>query len=110
MKEVQLKYEYWTCQLNAKYTQDLDNHITEKHAVDKSFILPISTEEFECPGCDLIFLADHNFDSHVYKEHNYSFTCRHCNKHLPDKDEMAGIYNKMFRSPCDGHHLCHCRL
>ena len=95
MKEVQLKYEYWKCQFNAKDTQDLDNHITGKHAVDKSFILPISTEEFGCPGCNSIFLADHNFDRHVYKDHMYSFTCRHCNKHLSGGDEMAGVYKKI---------------
>ena len=110
MKEVQLKCEYWTCQFNAKDTLDLNNHITVKHAVDETFIFPDSTEEFECPGCDFVFLADHNFARHVYEEHKYSFSCRHFNKHLPGEDETAGIHYKMCTAPCDCHRFCHCRL
>ena len=30
----------------------LDNHIAVKHSMDKSFIFPSSTEEFECPDRD----------------------------------------------------------
>ena len=48
VKEVQPQYEYWQCQFNAKDKQDLDNHISVKHAVDESFIFPNSTEEFKC--------------------------------------------------------------
>ena len=110
VKDVHLECEYWTCQFNARDKKDLDNHITVKHAVDESFIYPSSTEEFECPDCDLVFMADHNFARHVFEEHKYSFTCRHCNKHLPGEDEMAGIHYKMCTAPCDGHRFCHCKL
>ena len=68
VKEVQHKCEYWQCQFNATNTYELASHIKMKHAVDESFIYPSFNEEFECPGCDYIFLADRNFARHVYEE------------------------------------------
>ena len=48
---------------------DLENHIHVKHVVDKSFKYPESTEELECLYCDLVFLLDQNYATHVYEEH-----------------------------------------
>ena len=92
VNEVQLKCRYWTCQFSSYDKKELENHIDIKHAVDESFIYPSSSEEWECPECDQLFMADHTFARHVYEEHFYSFTCTHCNKHLPGEDEMAGIH------------------
>ena len=105
-----MKYECWTCQFNAKDTKDQENHIKVKHVVDESFEYPDSTEEIECLHCDYVFLADHNFARHVYKEHFYTFTCRHCHKHLPGDDNMVGIHYKMCPAPCDDHQLCPCKF
>ena len=66
-----------------------------KHAVDESFIYLSSYEEYECPGCNYVFLADHNFARHVYEGHFLSFDCSHCCKHLRGEDEKAGIHYKM---------------
>ena len=51
VKETPLKCEYWNC----KY----------QHVLNKSFKYPESTEEFECVFCDLVFLADQNYATHV---------------------------------------------
>ena len=107
---VNLKCEYWNCQFNAKDTKDLENHIKVKHVVDESFKYPDSTEEIECPDCDFVFVADHDFARHVYEEHLYSFTCRHCQKHLPGDDYMVGIHYTMCPAPCDDHRLCPCKF
>ena len=110
VKEVHHKCEHWQCQFNATDTTELASLIKMKHAVVESFIHPSSNEVFECPGCNYVFLADHNFDGHIYEEHFYSFDCRHCCKHLPGEDEMAGIHYKMCPAPCDGHPYIHCKL
>ena len=108
---VQLKCQYWKCQFSSHDKRELENHINITHTVDESFIYPSSSEEWECPECDELFMADHTFARHVYKEHFYSFTCSHCNKHLPGEDEMACIHYKMCLAPCDtGHRFCPCKL
>ena len=56
--------------------------------MDELFIFPNSTEEFECPACDLVFMADQNFAMHAYKLQKCSCACRQCNKHLPGEDGM----------------------
>ena len=69
MKRGQLQFRYWTCQFSSYDKNELENHIDIKHAVDESFIDPSSSEEWECPECDQLFMADQTFARHVYKEH-----------------------------------------
>ena len=66
VKEPPLKCEYWNCNFNCQDRSDLENHIHVKHVVNKSFEYPESTEELECVYCDLEFLADLNYSTHVY--------------------------------------------
>ena len=108
--EVHVKCEYWQCKFSSNDKIEIENHISKNHVVDESFIYPSSSEELECPDCDKLFLADHTYARQVYEEHLYSFTCSHCNKYLPNEDEMAGIHYKMCQAPCDGHPLCLCKM
>ena len=98
------------CQLSSYDKKELETDIDIEHAVDESFINTNSTVELKCPECDQLFMADHTSARHVYEEHFYSFTCTHCNKHLPGEDKMADIHYKMCPAPFTGHPFCHCKL
>ena len=64
------------------------------------FIIPSSTEEFEFPACDLIFLADHNFAMLAYKVHKYSFAYRRAvTNNCPKRTEWLEFISKCTRLP-----------